>query len=703
MQLAQVPELVQLPFADSGTKNSIPTPSQVSITPGAASLTTGFPPITFLDPTAGGIPPFGADFNGILNLISANTRWENAGAFYPYDATFSSFITGYPKGAILSRADGTGFWLSTADDNTANPETDTTGAWVPVNNQGVTAITGLTNANVTLTALQYSKRVITLAGTLTGNVQIIFPAIKGLEWTVINNTTGAFTITCKTSAGTGVPVAKGAYQNIYSDGANINYGYPSVTQIQSNALNYCTDTGTANAYAGALSPAPAALTPGMIVTLGSIVASNTGASTLNISGLGALPIQSAGGVALQGGELVAGYGALFQINKAATAAILIQTTGGSLPVKAATKSKHAVNLGQARTVFQANGSDGSNKIAITGDYTLTQADSGKFLDAWNAPAGTVITLPFAGTGFAKGWNIEIGPNNNALTINNPSASNVFAPDNKRMITNSGGTWSKPIGIGGGIRINEFANAAVAFATGRTIVAPAVNANEAVNLAQLASGDVNIGNKSVFTANGTFTVPANVTKIWVSAAAGGGGGGGGGGAAGTSAGSGGGGGGAGQSIQKSAVTVTPADSISITVGAAGAGGTVSGSGGDGTAGSAGGNTIIGAITTLTGGAGGEPGLNSSAGGGFGGVGYPAGSDGQDVNSGTQGTGSGGPGASSPFGGGGGLGRSGNGGGHLGYDAFGYGSGGGGGGGSVAAGTGNGGNGGNGAPGIVIIEW
>lgn len=250
MQLAQVPELVQLPFADSGTKNSIPTPSQVSITPGAASLTTGFPPITFLDPTAGGIPPFGADFNGILNLISANTRWENAGAFYPYDATFSTYIGGYPKGAILSRADGTGFWLSTADDNLLDPETDTSGAWVPVNNNGITAITGLTNANVTLTALEYSKRIITLAGTLTGNVQIIFPAIAGLEWTVINNTTGAFTVTCKTSAGTGIISYPGVFQGIYSDGTNIQLaGSPPAGTPTGSSLNLSMSVTTASATA----------------------------------------------------------------------------------------------------------------------------------------------------------------------------------------------------------------------------------------------------------------------------------------------------------------------------------------------------------------------------------------------------------------------------------------------------------------------
>ena len=106
------------------------------------------------------------------------------------------------------------------------------------------------------------------------------------------------------------------------------------------------DTGTVNALAITLSPAPAALTPGMMVAVDNILASNTGASTLNVNGLGALPIQSAGGVALQGGELAASYGALLRLNHASTAWTLLQTTGGALPVKGASKTEHSLNLGQ---------------------------------------------------------------------------------------------------------------------------------------------------------------------------------------------------------------------------------------------------------------------------------------------------------------------------------------------------------------------
>ena len=102
----------------------MPVPSQISITPGRASWTDGFPPLTFLAPGAGGVPPFGQDFNGVLCQLSQWTRWQNAGAQVPYDAGFSSSIGGYPKGAVLSNA-STAYcvWISQVDNNASDPDT----------------------------------------------------------------------------------------------------------------------------------------------------------------------------------------------------------------------------------------------------------------------------------------------------------------------------------------------------------------------------------------------------------------------------------------------------------------------------------------------------------------------------------------------------------------------------------------------------
>lgn len=127
MLAANVPANFPIPFANSagvGYVRTIPTASQIGITPGAASLTDGFPPLNFLDPTAGGIPPFGQDFNGILKQVTAWSQWQQAGNNFPlYNAAFSAAIGGYPAGAVLMQASHGGLWLSGVDNNTSDPDT----------------------------------------------------------------------------------------------------------------------------------------------------------------------------------------------------------------------------------------------------------------------------------------------------------------------------------------------------------------------------------------------------------------------------------------------------------------------------------------------------------------------------------------------------------------------------------------------------
>lgn len=129
MQASNAPTKSAVPFANSGTKNTIPVASQIGITPGLASFTDGFPPLTMTPLAAGGVPPYGADFNGILNFLSAAARWDQAGGGYVYDSAFATAAGGYPKGALLLRADLSGYWLSTAENNTTNPDTGGAG-WV---------------------------------------------------------------------------------------------------------------------------------------------------------------------------------------------------------------------------------------------------------------------------------------------------------------------------------------------------------------------------------------------------------------------------------------------------------------------------------------------------------------------------------------------------------------------------------------------
>lgn len=222
MLLANAPLKLPLPFASgAGSKtNPIPEASQIGVTAGAASLTDGFPPLCLTPIEAGGVPPSGNDMNGILFEATAIARWSNAGGGYKFDGTFAADanVTGYPQGARVLRSDGLGYWLNTTDANTLDPEGGTQpSGWLPDFTTGAASVT-MTNANVTLTPLQWGRPVVVITGVLTASVNLIFPAIIG-EWTVLNQTTGTFTITCKTPSGSGVTVS-GA-QAISGDGTNI--------------------------------------------------------------------------------------------------------------------------------------------------------------------------------------------------------------------------------------------------------------------------------------------------------------------------------------------------------------------------------------------------------------------------------------------------------------------------------------------------
>lgn len=185
-----------------------------------ASYTDGFPPQTVGNT---GTPPDVRDFNGILFAATMNIAAFSAGQFWGFQPTVASQNSGYAVGAAVWAADNSGFWLNVTSGNSNNPDTTAAASsgWVPGYQYGATTISGLTNANVTLTAPQAAKEILIISGTLTGNVQIIFPRWND-NWLVQNNCTGAFSVTCKTASGTGVIVPQGITTMIYGDGTNID-------------------------------------------------------------------------------------------------------------------------------------------------------------------------------------------------------------------------------------------------------------------------------------------------------------------------------------------------------------------------------------------------------------------------------------------------------------------------------------------------
>lgn len=211
------PSKVSVAFASNGTKNSIPATTSVGDPTNKASYSVGFPTVTMTPKSAGGLPPFGRDMNGILYDITAEIQYRQAGGRYTFDSAFSTAIGGYSKGAVVQRADLLGSWVSQANNNTTSPETSST-LWQP---EGASSYAfTVSNANVTLTNAQAAHPVLIVSGTLTANVSVILPAFLK-TWAVVDMSShGQYSLSFKTANGTGVSLSI-ATEQLVCDGTNI--------------------------------------------------------------------------------------------------------------------------------------------------------------------------------------------------------------------------------------------------------------------------------------------------------------------------------------------------------------------------------------------------------------------------------------------------------------------------------------------------
>ncbi len=224
------PEITQA-FGVDATGPYITTPIPDSPgDPGRASFSEGFPPVTMTPVVAGGIPPFGQDVNGILNMVSSHCAALNAGQLYKYSATVSAAMGGYLQGAILAMTDGTGYWLNITDGNTTDPDAGGAG-WTAIYRYGYATLSGLTGGTVTPAMSDAKAPVIVLSGALVANLRIVLPALLR-SWLIVNLTTGAFTTTVATVSGVGVLIPQGGYAapvEVYGNGADIFFTVAPLT------------------------------------------------------------------------------------------------------------------------------------------------------------------------------------------------------------------------------------------------------------------------------------------------------------------------------------------------------------------------------------------------------------------------------------------------------------------------------------------
>lgn len=125
------PDLILIPFAQDGDKNTIPLELGIGDPVYRASLKAGFPPDTRIPKDIGGEPPDGLDFNGILNILSQAVVFLQKGNAYQFDASLAP----YPIGALVRSNDNLTTYQSTVPNNSNNPNSNMTG-WRVYNGSG---------------------------------------------------------------------------------------------------------------------------------------------------------------------------------------------------------------------------------------------------------------------------------------------------------------------------------------------------------------------------------------------------------------------------------------------------------------------------------------------------------------------------------------------------------------------------------------
>lgn len=170
MKRTDAPKKQPVPFGVNGPREDL-----LPTTPAGnnqASYDSGFPPVTMILKSAGGLPPKGEDFNQILFELSALNRWASSGTLNSYDSTFATSIGGYAKGSMVLSDSGLIIYMNTVDDNSTNPNTGGAG-WV-----NLLAFLGLGDGS----GRYLGTRVFTASGTYTptaGTKKVVVTVVGG--------------------------------------------------------------------------------------------------------------------------------------------------------------------------------------------------------------------------------------------------------------------------------------------------------------------------------------------------------------------------------------------------------------------------------------------------------------------------------------------------------------------------------------------
>lgn len=181
------PDLIPAPFAENATPGTIePIPPLTPSVPQQATWSSGFPQVTMQPLAAGGIPPRGQDFNGVLNALSQHIFHMQGGGQYKWSDDHGP----YSIGDVLQSDDGLRSYVSVVDNNTDNFNTNPAAigvSWLPWSGGAASElIAGLLKIATTAQAQAGTNDASAMTPAKTG---ILFP-FRGIQ---VYDTAGTYT------------------------------------------------------------------------------------------------------------------------------------------------------------------------------------------------------------------------------------------------------------------------------------------------------------------------------------------------------------------------------------------------------------------------------------------------------------------------------------------------------------------------------
>lgn len=160
--------------------------------------------------------------DGVLTAVANGTVSLTASLSNFVERTRAGVVSANTSGFTAGRVP---LYLVVCGGSSVTSYTDYRQCALEIGVEGRLSLSVAGNTDVTLTAAQARNHILNFSGALTGNINVIVP--NGPQcWAVTNNTSGAYTLTVKTTAGSGVVVSQGSAGLLSADGTNvIGIGY----------------------------------------------------------------------------------------------------------------------------------------------------------------------------------------------------------------------------------------------------------------------------------------------------------------------------------------------------------------------------------------------------------------------------------------------------------------------------------------------